>query len=230
MNRSKHLDWGKHLVRPAALHRLALLAFAIGSGLLIPQAASTAQENAVLVLPKREEAISGKRIGWRFDDITGALTQANADGKPLVFVFMSEPCSWCRIFLAHVLRCDGFNTLAGQAHFMILTDVAAESTGPRNEDQRQLRRLLKVEGYPTTAVVSVKSGTISPIAMIAGVASEATLLASLSKSGLKIPSGSGTGAQPAAIGLPRPEACGATGPHAALETSSPRRVQAGTSR
>ncbi|WP_291821495.1 hypothetical protein [Bosea sp. (in: a-proteobacteria)] len=222
------MNWNTHAVRAAALRRLALLLCAIGSSLVIPQA-STAQENAALVLPKREEELAGKRIGWRFDDVTGALTQANTDGKPLVLIFIAEPCGWCRIFLAHVLRCDGFNTLAGQAHFAILTDVARASASSGDEEQKQLRRLLKVEGFPTTSVVSVKAGTITPVAKFAGVASEASLLEYLSKAGLKALSGTGTATQQAAVGLPRPAACGTTNPEAALEASSPRRVQRGLS-
>src|SRR5882672_4379067 len=128
----------------AAFRRLAILLCAIGGSFLVPHAPSFAQESPALVLPKSDEALPGKRIGWRFDDITAALTQANLDGKPLVVVFVADPCGWCRIFLAHVLRCDGFNALAGQAHFIILTDAPRASARPGNEDQTQLRHLLKV--------------------------------------------------------------------------------------
>lgn len=218
-----------HKAAAAILHR-AVIFCAICGGLLAPPAPSFAQDSPVLFLPKSGEALPGKRIGWRFDDVVGALTQANTDGKPLVIVFVADPCSWCRIFLAHVVRCDGFNALAGQAHFVILTDLTGAGAKPADEEQRQLRRLLDVEGFPTTAVVSVKAGTITPVAKIAGVASEASLLNSLSKAGLKVQPGNGADAQQAAIGLPRPAACGATMPEAALEASSPRRVQAGIPR
>ncbi len=226
------MSWSTgHKAAAAILHRTVLLcAIAIGGGLLVPHAPAFAQEGPALVLPKRDEALPGKRIGWRFDDVTGALTQANTDGKPLVFVFLADPCSWCRIFLAHVLRCDGVNALAGQAHFVILTDVAGAGARADDEAQKQLRRLLKVEGFPTTAVVSVKTGTITPVAKVAGVASEASLLKSLSKAGLRVPANNGAGGQQVAIGLPKPAACGAMEPEATLESSSPRRVQAGISR
>lgn len=113
---------------------------------------------------------------------------------------------------------------------MILTDATGASARAGDEEQKQLRRLLKVEGFPTTAVVSVKAGVITPVAKIAGVASEASLLTSLSKAGLKGPASTEARGQPAAIGLPEPAACGAAKPEAALEASSPRRVQAGISR
>jgi len=223
------MNWSMCRGAAAAIRRLTILLCAIGGSLLASHAPILAQELPALVLPKRDEALPGKRIGWRFDDITAALTQANTDGKPLVVVFVAEPCGWCRIFLAHVLRCDGFNALAGQAHFAILTNVTGANARPGEEDQRQLGRLLKVEGYPTTAVVSVKAGTITPVAKIAGTTSEASLLASLSKAGLTVPPSTGARAQQAAIGLPRPAACGATKPEATLEASTPRRVQAGIS-
>lgn len=226
------MNWSMDFARCAGIRRIAFLLCAIAGNLLIPQAASFAQENAVLVLPKREEELPQKRIGWRFDGITDALTQANTDGKPLVVVFIADPCGWCRIFLTHVLRCDGINTLAGQAHFIIVKDVRDAPGGnsnPGDEEKKQLRRLLEVEAFPTISVVSVKAGTITPVTKFVGVASEASLLDHLAKAGLKTPPDARAGTQQAAVGLPKPAACGATEPQPALEASSPRRLQFGIS-
>lgn len=224
------MNWSAYGTAGAALGRLVLLLCAFCSGLLAHSAPSFAAEGPVLVLPKHDETLPGKRIGWGFDDLTGTLTRANTDGKPLVIVFIADPCGWCRIFLAHVLRCDDFNSLAGQAHFMILTEATGVGAKSGDEDQKQLRRLLKVEGYPTTSVISVKDGVITPVAKLSGVVSEVSLIGYLSKTGLKIPLGNRAGTQQSAVGLPRPEACGATQPAEALDPYSPRGLQRGIAR
>ncbi|MFG1378436.1 hypothetical protein V5F85_16325 [Xanthobacter autotrophicus ATCC 700551] len=92
----------------------------------------------------------GRREAW---------FEGQLDLDPERLVFMADPCGWCRIFLAHVLRCDGFNALAGLAHFMILMDTTGASAIVGGKEQGQLRRLLKVEEFPTTPAVSVKAGT-----------------------------------------------------------------------
>ncbi|MFG1351688.1 hypothetical protein V5F48_18710 [Xanthobacter autotrophicus ATCC 700552] len=103
-----------------------------------------------------------------------AWFEGQLDRDPERLVFMADPCGWCRIFLAHVLRCDGFNALAGLAHFMILMDTTGANAIVGDEEQRQLRRLLKVEDFPKTPAVSVKAGTLTKIAKMAGEASEAS--------------------------------------------------------
>jgi len=214
----------------AATRRLSILTCAIGAALIPPEAPSLAQNGPMLILPAHDEALPGQRIGWRFDDMKGALTQANVDGKPLMIVFVADPCGWCRIFLAHVLRCDGFNALAGRAHFMISTNVRDAAAKLGDEDVSRLRLLLKVEDYPTAALISVKGGVITPVAKISGATSEAALLGHLAKAGLRPPATPNAAAQSAAIGLPKPAACGERKPEEALESSSPRRVQHGMSR
>lgn len=224
------MSWTSSRPVAAATRRLSILAGAFGAALIFQQAPASAQNSAVLVLPKHDEALPGERIGWRFNDIKGALTQANIDSKPLLIVFVADPCGWCRIFLAHVLRCDGFNALAGRAHFVISTRVRDAAAKPGDEDASRLALLLNVQGYPTAALVSVKDGTIKPLAKISGSPSEAALLDHLSKVGLRAPAPPSAGTRSAAIGLPKPAACGEAKPEEALEPSSPRRVQQGMSR
>jgi hypothetical protein len=207
-------------IRTAAL-------LATGFAVLASAASGQAQQGTALILPKHNEAIPGKRIGWYFDDISPALKQANGDGRPVVIVLVADPCGWCRIFLAHVLRCNGFNALAGQAHFAIITETTGVNDSSTRDDLAQFRRLLKVESYPAIAMISVKNGTITPVAKITGAGSEASILASFSKAGLAVSTNSINGGQNAAIGLPMPSACGATAPEATLAPFSPQRVQKG---
>lgn len=196
------------------------------------QGPARAEEAKPLILPKSSEAIPGKRIGWNFDNVNELLTKANSDEKPIVAIMITQRCGWCRIFLAHVLRCNKLNAFAGQAHFAILY---APETKPGIEDSqagldnKQFMNLLKVEGYPTTAIVSVKNKTFSPIGKFAGVISEAGFIGLLTEAGIKAGADRQQPGQPAAVGLPIPAACGANAPTDILAASAPTQLQRGIS-
>lgn len=201
---------------------LFLAVLCAGVALAEPPLAARAEQPGKLILPKASEAIRGKRIGWNFNNLREVLTAADSDGKLIAAVIIAKRCGWCRIYLAHVLRCDGLNAFSGQAHFVILYP---EDDG----DIYQFRNLLKAEGYPTTSIVRVRDKTITPVVKISGVVSEAEIVGALTREGLKREAGAPRGGQSAAIGLPRPAACGTNVPTEALEESTPFDVQRGIS-
>lgn len=203
--------------------RYATALFSACFAALMYELPAHAQQLGPLVLAKATEAVPGKRIGWNFDDIRDVLTNADADGKPVIAVMIADRCSWCRIFLAHVLRCDGLNSFAGKAHFIIL------HASERDDERKQFMNLLKVEGYPTTAIVSVRNKTITPIGKIAGASSETGIIRLLAAAGVTAGSVNPPSTQNAAIGLPRPAACGSNTPDANLMLSSPVTLQQGIS-
>jgi len=206
--------------------RCVLFSLLAGS---VALAGAHAEGTKPLVLPKASETIPGQRIGWNFDNVAELLTKANADEKPIVAVMITKRCGWCRIYLAHVLRCSDLNAFAGQAHFAIL--YAPESEPERDSqvgrDNKQFMDLLKVEGYPVTAVVSVKNKSFSQVGQVAGVAPEGRIIRFLTAAGLKAGASSPQPRQAAAIGLPVPAACGANAPTDALAASAPVDVQRG---
>ena len=197
-----------------------------------PQGSAHAGDTKPLVLPKASETIPAQRIGWNFDNVSELLTKANADEKPIVAVMITKRCGWCRIFLAHVLRCNQLNTFAGQAHFAIL--YAPESKpgiedSQADLDNKQFMNLLKVEGYPTTAIVSVKKKSFSAIGKISGAASEGGIIRLLTAAGLKAGESAPQIGQAAAVGLPIPAACGGNATTDLLAPSAPTDVQRGIS-
>ncbi|MBG0807953.1 hypothetical protein IY145_00715 [Methylosinus sp. H3A] len=190
-----------------------------------------AEDAGALVLPKVAEGVAGQRIGWHFDEIAPALEQASSDGKPLVVVVVTEPCGWCRIVLTHVLRCNGLNSLAGRAHFILLTHERRTSADfrPQHPEAAHFIDLLKIEGFPTVEIVSVKNKEITPVARVAGAATEARLLQFLADNAA-LKTATGAAAADAAVGLPKPAACGATPVDAALADSAPLHLQKGIAR
>lgn len=198
-----------------------------------PQGPARAEEAKPLILPKSSEAIPGKRIGWNFDNVGEVLTNALGDGKLIVAVMITKRCGWCRIYLAHVLRCDGLNAFAGQAHFVILyapeSKPDSKDESQESRDNKQFMNLLKIQGYPATAIVSVKNKTFSPVGKLAGATSEAGLIELLTAVGLRAAASAPSRGQSAAVGLPNPSSCGTIIPTDALAASAPVEVQRGIS-
>ena len=214
--------------------RKFLLAFlCVGVALAEPPLTARAEQPAPLILPKTSEEIPGRRIGWNFNNVREVLTKADSDGKPIVAVIIANRCGWCRIYLAHVLRCDALNAFSGQAHFVILyaTQVSLDNknTPPKDRDIKQFTDLLKIDGYPTTSIVNVKNKAITPMIKVSGAVSEAELSGILTKLGLKPEAGAPRLGQSASIGLPKPAACGLNERAEALAASAPSEVQWGIS-
>src|SRR5207245_2446423 len=80
-----------------------------------------ASEQTVIV-PLLNQQIPGARVGWSADDVGSAIKRAQVDGKPIVMLVITANCGYCRALLSNALRCPTFNTLAGQAHFALVSD------------------------------------------------------------------------------------------------------------
>jgi thiol:disulfide interchange protein len=102
---------------------------------------------------------TAKKIEWE-SDVTSALTRAQREHKPLVVVFKEDRCGWCKLF-SEELQKPEVGAIAKDAVYLQVTPST-------NAEAKQLANLLKVEGYPTVSVLSVKGGEISPISKVAG--------------------------------------------------------------
>lgn len=100
-----------------------------------------------------------KKIEWE-SDVSGALTKAQREHKPLVVVFKEDRCGWCKLF-SDELQKPEVGAIAKDAVYLQVTPSS-------NSEAKQLANLVKVEGYPTVSVLSVEGGVISPISKVAG--------------------------------------------------------------
>jgi len=176
-------------------------------GVLCLQVATPApaEDGGVVIIPTLTEGIAGKRIGWEFNDIAATLHRAADDGKPVVVVLVAARCGWCRAYVTHTLRCSAVNSLAGKAHFVLLTDGDKLSA----ETKDFIERVLKHEGFPATYVFKVSEKSFSLVVKIDGFVGENKLLGAL-RNPVGPPSTEATPStsSQAAIGLPQPQACG----------------------
>jgi hypothetical protein len=125
---------------------------------------------APVFAPRPRSETRGARIGWEINDIRGALGRAAADGLPVVVV--ADPPSG-GVF-ADALRCPTFNTLAGQAHFILIPLPIADE----NSDAARLVNALHMDTAfkPTIAVLATRDRQIHEILRVSGYQSESDLL------------------------------------------------------
>ncbi|TDX60525.1 hypothetical protein EDE12_12049 [Methylosinus sp. sav-2] len=87
-----------------------------------------AAEVATWHIPRPEDEIPGKMVGWRSD--MSALAAGERDGKPVLLVLSSPSisCSECRSAIRDILTSGPLNQLAGQFHaMMVVLDGIPES-------------------------------------------------------------------------------------------------------
>ena len=140
-------------------------------------------ENSIttIYLPRPAETVPGIRIGWFINDFTGAAQSAQSQKEMLVVVFREDNCGWCALQLAHVLRCEAFNELAGRAVFDIETPSFHLEGG-------ELARGLSIDSYPAISVIAIKGGNMEERYRLIGFNSVSKLLPELKKA-LKLGSG-----------------------------------------
>lgn len=151
--------------------------------LAAPAAAETADLAALgprdpALAPRAPMQIPGARIGWRIDDLREAFRAAAEDGMPVVVATEGDDGG----LFANVLRCPTFNTLAGQAHFVLIPlPVADESS-----DAARVVAALHMDPTfsSTVAVVDMSGGQVNERLRVNGYVDEATLLAKLAEAGL----------------------------------------------
>jgi len=117
-------------------------------------------------------------IGWRHDGLRAVLQAAAQDGLPIVVATEGDGGAW----FANVLRCPTLNSLADQAHFILIKLPLADE---RSDAGRLVNALhidpafsstlavLRPGGYPFTEVLRTR-----------GYLGEASLLAKLAEAGL----------------------------------------------
>ena len=138
-----------------------------------------ASEQTVIV-PLLNQQIPGARVGWSADDVGSAIKRAQVDGKPMVMLVITANCGYCRALLSNALRCPTFNTLAGQAHFVLVSD-----TEPPGSDARKLVDALRIVSFPATSIIRAKGNDIDEASRVTGYLDERELLVHLAKAGLK---------------------------------------------
>jgi len=166
--------------------RLLLLRLAAAGALAAaPAAAETADVDFAAVGPRdpalaplAKMQIAGSRIGWSLGDIPSAFRAAAADGLPIVVVTEGDDGG----LFANVLRCPTFNTLAGQAHFILIPLPIADETS----DAAKLVDALHMDPAfnSTIAVLAAAGGRVNEILRVAGYLDEASLIAKLKPAGL----------------------------------------------
>src|SRR5206468_4790720 len=110
------------VLRLGTCMRLLLLGLGLAATLTAARAdsadvdlAAIGPHNPVLA-PRAKMEIRGARIGWRIDDVREAFRAATQDGLPVVVATEGDDGG----LFANVLRCPGFNSLAGRAHFVLI--------------------------------------------------------------------------------------------------------------
>lgn len=86
-----------------------------------PSVSRAAAEVATWYIPRPEDEIPGKIVGWR-SDMSG-IAAGRQDSKPILFVLSSPSvsCSECRTAIRDMLRSGPLNLMAGRFHAMIVT-------------------------------------------------------------------------------------------------------------
>jgi hypothetical protein len=133
---------------------------------------------AAVLAPRSRDEARGARIGWAIEDIRSAFTQALADGLPLVVV--ADPKSG-GVF-ADALRCPTFNTLAGQAHFILIPLPIADE----NSDAARLANGLHIDtAFKSTIIVlAMRDGQVHEALRVSGHQSEGDFLEKFEAVGL----------------------------------------------
>ncbi len=128
--------------------------------------------------PRAAMQIAGARIGWRMDDLRSAFRAAALDGQPVVVATEGDDGG----LFANVLRCPTFNTLAGQAHFVL---IPLPVTDDSSDAARVVGALHMDPTFSSTvAVIDMTGAEINERLRINGYVDEATLLTKLASAGL----------------------------------------------
>jgi hypothetical protein len=131
-----------------------------------------------VLAPRAKMEIAGARIGWRIDDIRLAFRAAAQDGLPVVVVTEGDDGG----LFANVLRCPTFNTLAGQAHFVLIPLPIADE---RSDAGRLVYALHMDPTFNSTIAVLDTSGRqVNEILRVKGYLDEPALLLKLAEAGL----------------------------------------------
>jgi hypothetical protein len=130
-----------------------------------------------MLAPRAKLEIPGARIGWRIDDIRGAFREAANDGLPVVVATEGDDGG----LFANVLRCPSFNTLAGQAHFILIPLPVADET----TDAGRLVNALHIDPAfrSTIAVLDTRDREVHEVLRLTGYLDETALLARLTEAG-----------------------------------------------
>ncbi len=128
--------------------------------------------------PRAPMQIAGARIGWRVDDLRDAFRAAAEDGLPVVVATEGDDGG----LFANVLRCPTFNTLAGQAHFVL---IPLPVTDESSDAGRVVAALHMDPTFSSTvAVVDMSGRQVNERLRVNGYVDEAALLAKLAAAGL----------------------------------------------
>jgi hypothetical protein len=157
--------------------------------------------HAQVLVPRARLEIAGARIGWRIDDLRAAFRQAANDGLPVVVVAEGDDGG----LFENVLRCPAFNTLAGQAHFILIPLPIADETS----DAGRLVDALHMD--PTfkssIAVIVPRDRQAHELLRVTGYLDEAELIARLREAGF-VTSVNPLPLQDIALGARPPRDCG----------------------
>ncbi|HXT08538.1 MAG TPA: hypothetical protein VN715_16590 [Roseiarcus sp.] len=128
--------------------------------------------------PRAPLQIPGARIGWRIDDLRTAFRAAAVDGLPVVVATEGDDGG----LFANVLRCPTFNTLAGQAHFVL---IPLPVTDESSDAARVIDALHMDSTFSSTiAVIDMSGAQVNERLRVNGYVDEAALLAKLAGAGL----------------------------------------------
>ena len=161
------------LLRPLSLS----VALAAGAAAASELDLAAIGPDATVLVPRATLEIPGARIGWRIDDLREALRQATQDGLPVVVAAEGDDGG----LFENVLRCPAFNTLAGQAHFILIPLPIADETS----DAGRLVDLLHMDPRfkSSLAVLATRDFQVHEVLRVAGYLDEAGLLARLAEAG-----------------------------------------------
>jgi hypothetical protein len=128
--------------------------------------------------PAAMTEISDVQIGWRHDDLQAVFQAAQQDGLPVVVAAEGDDGA----LYSNVLRCPTFNSLAGQAHFILLKLPILNEASEAGRLVNALHMdpafsssiaVLRADGFPFREILRVR-----------GYTEEAALLEKLASAGL----------------------------------------------
>jgi hypothetical protein len=163
--------------------RRLLSALVLSAALATPALADDTELTALgpldpALAPRAAMQIAGARIGWRMDDLREAFRAAAVDGLPVVVATEGDDGG----LFANVLRCPTLNTLAGQAHFVL---IPLPVTDDKSDAARVVDALHMDPTFSSTvAVIAMRGAEVGERLRVNGYVNEATLLAKLAGAGL----------------------------------------------
>jgi thiol-disulfide isomerase/thioredoxin len=114
-----------------------------------------------------------KKVEWQ-SDVLKAYDQAVVDRKPLIVKFQTDWCDYCKELDQKVLFDKRFQNLADKAVFVVANpekDTVAADLGKQ----------LKVDGYPTVAVMSATADLLKETGRVVGLLPADKFMAQLEK-------------------------------------------------